>query len=47
MMLLSSPKAAREERVDRLRRERAASQALRVAYPGLQQLRLELTFEIH
>ena len=45
MMLLSSPKAAREERVDRLRRERAASQALRVAYPGLQQLRLELTFE--
>jgi hypothetical protein len=45
LSLSSSPEASRQERVDRLRRERAASHALRVAYPSLQQLRLELTFE--
>lgn len=45
MRLASSPEASRQERVDRLRRERAASHALRVAYPTLLQLRLELTFE--
>jgi hypothetical protein len=43
--LSSSPEASRQERADRLRRERAAARALRVAYPALQQLRLELTFE--
>jgi hypothetical protein len=37
--------AARQERMDRLRRDRAAAQALRVAYPGVQYLRLELKFE--
>ena len=45
MRLSSSPEASRQERADRLRRERAAARALRVAYPALQQLRLELTFE--
>jgi hypothetical protein len=45
MSFASTPEAARQERVDRLRRERAASHALRVGYPSLQQLRLELTFE--
>jgi hypothetical protein len=43
--LSSSPEASRQERTDRLRRDRAASRALRVAYPALQQLRLELTFD--
>lgn len=43
--LPSSPEALRQERADRLRRERAASDALRVAYPALEQLRFELTFE--
>lgn len=37
--------AARQERLDRLRRDRAAAQALRVALPGVQHLRLELKFE--
>jgi hypothetical protein len=45
MSLSPSPEASRQERVDRLRRERLAAHALRVAYPTLQQLRLELTFE--
>ena len=31
--------------MDRLRRERAAAPQLRVAFPGVQQLRLELKFE--
>ena len=37
--------AARQERMDRLRRDRAAAQALRVAFPAVQHLRLELKFE--
>ncbi len=48
-MRLASPGAAaaagRERRIDRLRRDRAAAQALRTVFPALQQLRLELTFE--
>jgi hypothetical protein len=43
--LASTPKDLRLERVEKLRRERAASRALRVAFPAIQQLRLELTFE--
>ncbi len=45
MRLSSSPEASRQERTERLRRERAAARALRVAFPAIQQLRLELTFE--
>jgi len=37
--------AARQERIDRLRRNRAAAVALRVAFPAVQHLRLELKFE--
>jgi len=37
--------AARQERMDRLRRDRAAALALRVAFPTVQHLRLELKFE--
>jgi hypothetical protein len=37
--------AARQERMERLRRDRAAAQALRVAFPAVQHLRLELKFE--
>src|SRR5205807_10286768 len=37
--------AARQERTERLRRDRAAAQALRVAFPAVQHLRLELKFE--
>ena len=44
-LALVSPAAARLERRDRLRRERAAALALRVVFPAVQQLRLELTFE--
>jgi hypothetical protein len=33
------------ERMDRLRRDRAAALALRVAFPAVEQLRLELKFE--
>jgi hypothetical protein len=40
-----SAAAARQERTDRLRRSRAASLALRSAFPEIQQLRLELQFE--
>ncbi len=36
---------ARQERTERLRRDRAAARALRVAFPALQELRLELRFE--
>jgi hypothetical protein len=35
----------RQERAERLRRDRAATPALRVAFPAVQQLRLELKFE--
>jgi hypothetical protein len=40
-----SPAATRQERVDRLRRDRATALALRAAFPAVQQLRLELKFE--
>lgn len=41
----SSPAALRQERAERLRRERAATLTLREAFPAVQQLRLELNFE--
>ena len=41
----SSPAALRQERAERLRRDRAATLALREAFPAVQQLRLELKFE--
>jgi hypothetical protein len=44
-LALVSPAAARQERRDRLRRERAAALALRVVFPAVEQVRLELTFE--
>src|SRR5436853_5947831 len=37
-----SPAATRQGRIDQLRRDRAAALAVRAAFPGLQQLRLEL-----
>jgi hypothetical protein len=37
--------AARQERAERLRRDRAAAQALRSVFPAVQQLRLDLQFE--
>jgi hypothetical protein len=40
-----SPSASRQVGLDRLRRDRAAALALRVAYPAVQQLRLELKFD--
>ena len=36
---------ALQERSERLRRDRAAARALRVAFPALQELRLELSFD--
>jgi hypothetical protein len=45
MSLTRSSAAARQERTDRLRRDRAAAVALRVAFPAVQHLRLELKFE--
>jgi hypothetical protein len=45
MRLASGPKDQRQERAEKLRRERAAASALRVAFPAIQQLRLELLFE--
>lgn len=44
-MKLTSLGAAREERAERLRKDRAASQALRRAFPAVQQLRLDMQFE--
>lgn len=41
----SSPATVRQERAERLRRDRAATQTLREAFPAAQQLRLELQFE--
>jgi hypothetical protein len=41
----SSPTALRQERAERLRRDRAAKLPLREAFPAVQQLRLELKFE--
>ena len=40
----SSPAASRQEYIERLRRSRAAAPSLRVAFPSVQQLRLELSF---
>jgi hypothetical protein len=37
--------AARQDRAERLRRDRAAAQALRSAFPSVQQLRLDMQFE--
>jgi hypothetical protein len=47
MRLSASPSAesARQQRHDRLRRDRAAAQAIRSAYPTIVTLRLELHFE--
>jgi hypothetical protein len=44
-LALVSPAAERQERRDRLRRDRAAALALREAFPAVQQLRLELLFQ--
>lgn len=44
-LALVSPAAERQESRDRLRRDRAASLALREAFPAVQQLRLELLFQ--
>jgi hypothetical protein len=41
----SSPTALRQQYLDRLRRDRAAAPQLRVAFPDVQQLRLELKFD--
>ena len=40
----SSPAVLRQEYKDRLRRDRAAAPSLRVAFPSVEQLRLELKF---
>lgn len=40
-----STAAARQERDERLRRDRAAAQVLRLAFPAVQQLRLDMQFE--
>ncbi len=40
-----SAAAARQERTDKLRRERAAALALRAVFPAVRQLRLEFRFE--
>jgi hypothetical protein len=45
MSLTPSSAVARQQRRDRLRRDRAAAVALRVAFPAVQHLRLELKFE--
>ena len=39
-----SPAVLRQEHKDRLRRDRAAAPSLRVAFPSVEQLRLELKF---
>ncbi len=41
----SSPAAVRQERADRLRRDRAAALKLRSAYPEIQQIRFDLEFQ--
>ncbi len=41
----SSPAALRQERAERLRRDRAATLTLRETFPAVQHLRLELKFE--
>lgn len=44
-LALVSPAAERQERRDRLRRDRAAALAVREVFPAVQQLRLELAFQ--
>jgi len=44
-LALVSAAAARQERRERLRRDRAAALTLRTVFPAVQQLRLELIFE--
>jgi hypothetical protein len=44
-LALVSPAAERQERRERLRRDRAAALALRDVFPEVQQLRLELLFQ--
>ena len=44
-LALVSAAAARQERRERLRRDRAAALTLRTVFPAVQQLRLELVFE--
>jgi hypothetical protein len=44
-LALVSPAIAREERRERLRRDRAAALALREVYPAVLQLRLDLVFQ--
>jgi hypothetical protein len=44
-LALVSPAAKRQERRERLQRDRAAALALREVYPGVLQLRLELLFQ--
>lgn len=44
-LALVSPAATRQDRRERLRRDRAAAPALRVVFPAVQQIRLELVFE--
>lgn len=44
-LALVSPAAKREQRRDRLRHDRAVAPVLRVAFPTLQHLHLELEFE--
>lgn len=46
-LALISPAAERQERRERLRRDRAAALALREAYPAVLQLRLDLLFQGH
>lgn len=45
MRLTPSSAVARQQRRDRLHRDRAAAVALRIAFPAVQHLRLELKFE--
>jgi len=44
-LALVSPAVGRQERRERLRRDRAAALALREVYPGVLQLRLDLQFQ--
>ena len=44
-LVLVSPDAERQERRERMRRDRAAARALHEVFPAVQQLRLELLFE--
>ena len=41
---LPAPRVPRDQQREQMRRDRAAAQALRVAFPAVQQLRLELEF---